>query len=382
MINNKLVILVMVIFFSISCSNDKSKIAMNEIDFNSITIEKLSVKDFISNGNIKKVVKLDANDKSLIGNINLVRIDANGDILVGDYYSAKKIHRFNKAGKYISSYGHLGRGPGEYLGIKSFDILSDGSIVLLTDLKLIRYAKSGQLIKEIRTNFAPMDIAIIDDLIYIAHLGFRTSPITDEAILIYNTDFKKVGGLLDFDTRLESYKFIPSNFFAKNGKILYFIDYYDIKLLEYDPKYQAISCLKIPSDNFELNAIWGKKVLSENDYREIKKRVHRFNYVYGFKDGLLLLAYCAEKRIFDYWVLNLEKRKAIVYKYSAEYFKDNLFFDTFAGGYDSGVIAAFNDHDKFNKYKDKYPVFRNIEYRIEDNPILVFFEFNNSSQTP
>jgi hypothetical protein len=350
---------------------------MNEIDFNSISIEEKGKKDFMSSCKIRKIVKLELNDESLIGYIDLVRIDENGDILIGDYYPVKKVHRFDKNGRYIRSYGKLGRGPGEYAGIKSFDILSDGSIVFLTDLKLIRYAKTGQLIKEIRNNFLAMDIVVMDDLIYISHLGFRMAPRTDEAILIYNTDLKKVGGFHEFDMRLEKYRFIPNKFFAKSSNILYFIDCYDFRLLEYDPKFQDFSCLKIPSDNSELDSIWGKKVLTENEYREIKKRVHRFNHVYGFKDGLFLFAYCQEKRIFDHWVLNLEKRKAIVYKYSAEYLKNNLFFNHFAGEYDDGVIGVFNDHERFNKYKDKYPAFRDVDYRVDDNPILVFFEFND-----
>lgn len=370
-----LYLIIFALFFTF-CADDKSKITVNEINFKSISIEETGVKNFMDSGKIKKIVKLETNDDSLIGNIDSIKIAENGDILVGDFYSSKKVLRFDKDGKYIQSYGKVGRGPGEHVSIKNFDILPDGSIIFLTDLKVIKYARSGQLLNEIRTNFIPLDIAVLDDFIYISHVGFRMSPRTDESILIFNSDLKKIGGLLEFDTRLEKYRYIPSNFFAKINQKLYFIGNYSFNLYEYDPKFSTLNCLEIPSENSTLNSIWEKKNLSESDYGEIKKRLHRFNFIYGFRDGLFLLEFCAEKRIFDYWVFNLGRRKAKVFKYAAEYFKNNLFFNKFVGSGDGCIIGVFNDNENFNTYKDNFPELKDIEFNIEDNPILAFFEFD------
>ena len=56
--------------------------------------------------------------------------------------------------------------------------------------------------------------------------------------------------------------------------------------------------------------------------------------------------------------------------------KNNLYFDRIPGSYDQGIIGAFFDAEEFNKHKKNYPALKNIQLKMDDNPILVFFEMS------
>ena len=138
-----------------------------------------------------------------------------------------------------------------------------------------------------------------------------------------------------------------------------------------------MSCLKIPNENKSLDNIWEKRRLNEKDMDKIKNKIHRFNWIFSFNDNLLLSEYNKENKIFDFWLLNLKTKKAIIFPYPGpEFISKNLFFNRIVGSYDKGIIGVFNCIEKFNKYKKDFPVLKNIEFSIEDNPILALFEFN------
>jgi len=377
-LKKKIYILFMIICFLNFCQKRKDKVAYKEIDFKSISIERKILNDFWRVGKIKKVVKLEVKRNSLIGNIDHVIRNKNGDFYVGDYDSSKRILRFNQYGDFINSIGTIGQGPGEYNHIFGFALNSDGSVVLLTANKIIKFDKYGNLIKEKRINYHALDIAIIDDLIYIYILRYLYSPKIKKAILILNSDFSKIGEIYPYDTRFEKFSFLPNKIFSKSNNNLSFIDIYDFRLQIFNPKSKKIYQLQIPNENANLDVIWEKRSLTEKDKTEIKKRIHRFNFIFAYNDGLFLNEYCIGKKIYDYWILNLEKKKAIIFHYypSSEFLAKNFFFDRIVGSYEKGVIGVFNDDERFNKYKEDFPALKDIEFTIEDNPILALFEFD------
>ena len=380
----KIYIFLLITFFLHCCQkNSENIIKKNSIDIKSISIERKDIKSLMCIGKIKEAVKLETKDNSLIGNVDLVIRDGNGDFYVGDYYSSKKIFRFDKNGNFITCFGRIGQGPGEYKNILSFALNSDNSVVLLTSLKLIKFDRNGKLIKEVRINYFAKDITIIDDLIYIFVLRYRHSPKIKKAIIILDSDLKKVGEMSTYDTRLEKYLCLPKRIFAKSNGKLCFIDIYDLKLNIFNPKNNEIYFLSIPNENYNLDLIWKKRKLIEKDYKEIRTRIHRFNLIFGMKDRIFLKESCVEKNIYyNAWILNLEKRKAIIFpylkicRYSDKEILPNICFNFIAGSYNKGVIGVFDSVERFNKYKRDFPALKDIEFNIEDNPILALFEFN------
>jgi len=372
----KLLFLLIVTLFLYSCNNNEYELKSKDVDFKSVSITKNKTKNILDIGKIKKAVKLETKDKSIIGNIDKVICDKNEDFYIADYYSSKKVFRFDKKGNFIRSYGKIGQGPGEYNSIKGFALDSESNIFLLANYKLIKFDKNGKLLKEIRIKYHSGYITIVNDLIYIFILGYRDVPKNKKQILILNSNLKKVGEMLTYDTRLEKYSYIPRKMFAKDKDSLYFIDVYDFKLNIFNQKSKEMSCLKIPNENKSLDNIWGNKRFNEKDRTEIKNRIHRFASIFNFNNNLLLYEFYRPKEIFDFWLLNLKRKKAIIFPYSdMELYMKQLFF-SISGSYDKGVILVINGIEELNKYKEYFPVLKNIEFRTEDNPILALFEFN------
>jgi len=372
----KLLFLLIITFFLYYCNKNGYELKSRDIDFKSISITKSKTKNILDIGKIKKAVKLETKDNSLIGNIDKLICDKNGDFYIADYDSGKRILRFDKKGDFIRSYGKIGQGPGEYNSIESFALDSESNLFLLGNYKLIKFNKNGKLLKEIRIKYHSGYIIIVNDLIYIFILRYRYVPKNKKAILILNTDLKKVGEIGTYDTRLEKYLYVPRKISAKNQDNLYFIDVYDFKLNIFNQKSHKMSCLRIPNKNKSLDNIWNKRRFNEKDMDKVKNKIHRFASIFSFNNNLFLYEYCKYKKIFDFWLLNLRTKKAIIFPYSdMELYIKQLFF-SISGSYDKGVILVINGIEELNKYKEYFPVLKNIEFTIEDNPILALFEFN------
>ena len=77
-------------------------------------------------GDLFKVVPLETNEESIIsGNPSRV-IFANGNYYVD---SKKLIYRFSENGEFLNTIGNVGRGPGEYSSLGSYDVSDCGSFV-------------------------------------------------------------------------------------------------------------------------------------------------------------------------------------------------------------------------------------------------------------
>lgn len=361
------------------CKNEKK----NEmIPFESFSVARTNISHFSEVGSIKKAVKLETTEDSLIGTVEKVVCGKNGDLYIGDYDSAKKILRFDSEGNYIQSYGKTGEGPGEYSYLRAFDLTGEGNIVLVSFHKLIMYNKEGRLIKQIRLNYFANDIKIVGQNIYLYITRYRYSEKKKKAIFVLNTGLQKIGEFGTHDSRVEKYSFLTRTSIVNVDSLLYFINLYDLKINQYYPGKNLVREIHVPNQNNRLDKTWNKKKLREEDCREIKNRLHRFNSIRAYGKDIILLEICKEKNLYDLWRLNPNTKKIIIYPYF-KIFRDprlesqqNLSPGWIAGSSKNQLITVLENVEDFNKYKKNFEILKDIEYKMEDNPILVFFEFH------
>jgi len=55
-----------------------------------------------------------------------------------------------------------------------------------------------------------------------------------------------------------------------------------------------------------------------------------------------------------------------------------LLMDYMGGSHQTGIICILENTDEINRFKSTVPALKDIEYHAEDNPLLVFIEFNLS----
>jgi 6-bladed beta-propeller len=379
----KLTMVVIIIFLSFYCSSDHKSKRENLLDFNSIKIIENDTSLLREVGKLKNAIKLETIQNSLLGSISLVKVDPKTkDFLVADCDSGNRLLRFNPVGKYITRYGAIGEGPGEYKRLKSFSIADNGDIIIIASHKIIRFSKSGELLKEARLDCNATGIEIVNNFIYIYPIRYKIDKGRKKTISILNPFFVKIGGIGDFDVRLDKYIFTFSMHMAKMGSNLYFITEYDFSLNIYNTVTQTLSRLVLPNNNSQLDSIWNKDNFNEDDRREVKNKIHRFDSIFAFNDRLLLSEFCREKNHHNLWLFDLKKKIAKIFPLACFYgnFKEkvqkDLFFDLIPGSYENGIIGVFDDVEEFNLHKHKYPILKDIQFKADDNPILAFFEFN------
>lgn len=378
-----LTFVLILMILSCSCSPHNKKIEKSVLTFNSFNIIEKEVPGLNGLGRIKKVIKLQTTEDSLIGSIDSVIVDpANGDVLIGDFRNRKKVLRFSSQGKYIRSYGTFGQGPFEYLSLLNFDIMSNGDVVLLTNMKLMKFSRQGEPLKEIRSGFYASHLKIINDVIYIPVIEYRLVPEVKYQILMLDAFFVNIGGFGDYDSRLEKITHIPANALAKKDKTLYYTDIYDLSVNIYDTSASTLTFLPIPNANSNLETLWKKTRLTQTDEQKILVRLQRFENIFSLDDRLLLFEHCIEKKMFKVWLMNLVKKEIIVFDWQDLYGtfgardKGDLFFNRITGSYENHLIGAFYDEEAFNRFKHKYSILQNIQFKADDNPVIAFFEFN------
>lgn len=299
--------------------------------------------------------------------------------MIGDYYSRRQVFRFDKNGKFITSYGRQGPGPGEYSSIASFTVDSAGDVLVLAPLKLIRYNRDGKFLGEVRVDYSGNSIDAIGDQVFINILRYRSAVAEKTAFLILNKNLEKIGQILPYDTRLEKYLFMTRNAVASEGDNLYLTQRYDLLLTKYNVNSKQQVNLRIPNDNEQLERIWTKKgTLSEKDLKEIRDNVHRFHSVTCFDGKLFLSEFCREKKKFDFWLLDLDRKKTLILPREGMDKEISSLLGRVSCSYDKGVISYLDLYspESLEHLKKDYPIFKDVTFSMEKNPYLVFIEFN------
>lgn len=367
-----------------ACSSNNNQKPSHIIDFETFKVQPLPISHFSNIATITKVIKLETTEDSLVGNIDRLIIDKNNsDILVADIDSRKKVLRFSQQGKYLTSYGNIGEAPSEYTGLLDVGTMTNSDIVLLGEHKLIKLSRTGHLLIEKKLNFIPQEMEIINDTIYVSVLLDQKKNQEKKAIYLFNSLLVNIGGIGQYDSRLEKYIYLGYKTLASTSSSLYITDYYDLGFSVYDVNTRNISRLTVPSQNRVLDSVWSKKNFTETERTKIKQGLHSFIGIFSAEDYLLLFENCDEKRSYHIWQVNLKEKEVHIYPlyncfYQDEAIKEQpiLFFSRIVGTSGNAMIAMFADPEEFNKNKKDYPILRDISFQVEDNPILVFVEFN------
>jgi hypothetical protein len=377
-----LILITVTLLFSCACSTGKKESSNNSIDYNALKVIKKEYSGLKELGKITKVIKLETSKNSLLGRIGRVLVDKeNDDLVVGDFRNTIQVLRFNKEGEFICKYGRKGEGPGEYVKVYDFTLTDNGDVILLTRLKLIKFSKDGTFLQESRTKVFAEYIEFVNDLIYVFVLHYDRKPKEKKAVLVFDSFLKNIGGIGEYDTRIEKNLLVVTNALAKIDGSLFFIELYDLCLHIYDTQTKKLSRLSIPNNNSRLDDFWKKKQFTRKDDRELNTHLHRFGDILTMNERVLLIEDYNAEEIYRVWLLNLEKQEALIFNQSSLYgdfrvkVKTDLHIDRIPGSYEKGIIGVLDDVEEFNLHKAKYPTLKDIQFKADDNPILIFFEF-------
>lgn len=104
-----------------------------------------------------------------------VAVAPDGEIYVSDGYGNAMVHRFSSSGHLISSWGEVGRGPGQFSTPHGIWVLSDGRVAVCDrdNDRIQLFDREGRYLGEWRDILRPMDIWASRDNVFITEQAPR-----------------------------------------------------------------------------------------------------------------------------------------------------------------------------------------------------------------
>jgi hypothetical protein len=152
-----IIILIFILLICFSCNNLKKK-QINESDNKKINLKILKI-----NGDINSLLQIDSifsdftiipletKEECLISRINKVLHYEDKFLLQDD---AQKLLLFNTNGKFLYEVGKKGKGPGEFIELRDFDIDKAGNIYILDWNRILKYSINGIFMKAYPIHFS------------------------------------------------------------------------------------------------------------------------------------------------------------------------------------------------------------------------------------
>jgi len=149
----------------ISCNNtinNKDKHGNSKVLTISIDLgESIKHNNFSDIFQVVDIVKLETIKASQFGAASEIRATNLGYYIKDEY---KQLLLFNNAGLFITKFGRIGLGPGEFSSISSFSVWSDKCMVFSSSQKkVIFYNQDGSFLKESKIDLPAVNASFLDD---------------------------------------------------------------------------------------------------------------------------------------------------------------------------------------------------------------------------
>jgi hypothetical protein len=161
--------IVLVTIFFVGCITNKIDKPLTKSSCIKITIPE-QIDNILQSDSIflkMNAIPLETTDKCLIGQISKVLFFKEKMFILDNL---NKLFAFDTIGKFLYTVGKEGRGPGEYLELRDFDIDNLGNIYILSYGKILKYSLDGKFLKTFSFKFEdtgihcnPLEFAIKND---------------------------------------------------------------------------------------------------------------------------------------------------------------------------------------------------------------------------
>jgi len=192
-----ILIFILAFLLTVSCSNKKNvthSIEKIDLTFGLKNDEKVNLSTITDD---IEYVKLETNDKCLVGNITRSMLKDSLIILKDNF---DRLFIFNKKGKFIFKLNRIGQGPQEYLAITFFDISLKNKLIYIYDgmsEKIIIYDFNGEFKKSKNiSGIYPADLQIWNDtIIALLFSKFRVESSDFYRLKLYNSNIEFFKGV-------------------------------------------------------------------------------------------------------------------------------------------------------------------------------------------
>ena len=362
------------------CVQEQAKITIPSV---APEIVDLDTADLGVLGTYTRAVALETRDACLLGNVDSVKLMANGDLLVMDKSATKSVYRFDRQGRFLNRFGALGQGPGEYETLLDVAVLDNGLTLLVTDGKLLLFRADGTFLRERRVGFVGYFAEGWQDQFYI----FVTSGMerVDHTLWVFDQNLNKRKSFHPYDRRFDRVGFLPYNALTASPEHIFISELYDFRLTAYTAAGVPQQAFLFPNDNGSLEGFWqGRGKPDQRSLRQLFQGIHRPITVQAFGDLVYMLEIQNKRQIHRTLILDTRTHK--LYRFpnlkpvgypSAAY----LSMDHVAGRFEGGLIGICDSPEQLRRHRDNYDVLKGLTLGETDNPIVLFFLIKHPGKT-
>jgi len=327
---------------------------------------------------LEKVVVLEPSESALLGSIDAVHIDpTSGDLLVGDFRAQNRVFRFSSTGRFIRAYGQTGQGPGEYSNILDFDLLTDGSLAVLSSYALLLYAPDGSFLGKTNLLHHVEELSRVGDRLYCRISSTRDGP--SGAVAIYDEGASFIGVEGEWDEKIDVFSFWPYVSLAERSDELAFFDNFSLTLNLFEPSTGTWARYALPDLTPDLSAYWEKGKLDQQDEQEIQFSLHQAVSIFGLEQGYFFREILLEREIDRYALFQPETGALFYWRNNWQGGRPTGPWSRLAGSVGNQLIAVLDEEGKREELTSFFPRLKDVTLGPDDNPILLFYALDARS---
>lgn len=377
-----LLIIVVALFSCISVKNAASSSALAESN-SELIVQSSEIKSSLIDTVVFKesrIIQLETNDNSLLGEIKRIYYDENKLFILDK--TLNKIVVFDMTGKYITDIQRIGQAQGEYISVMDFCIdTKKKQILLLCDrpYKIISFDYSGQFLKEKKLDDCYIYISTNSNFVFCNKSEIASYTNKDYEIDCYSSDFESKHSYLPLRDNIKTFKYASGNQMTSTLN-RYYSRRFDNCIYQLNPKNVIdkytidFADNSIPESELNTTILDDLVKLSiDNDWVYCITDFVESNNYFMFNTNIALYVYDKKsKELNGYEVI----QNSILRLGSNSYYPINnskmiasVIKPTLLSDFKKIASKRKSDNFELLKLADKV--------MIEDNPILILYEFKN-----
>jgi len=323
---------------------------------------------------LSRIVRLESRDETVIGSIGAVKVsDRSGDLLIGDYRSARKVFRFASDGVFLRTHGREGEGPGEYQGIRDFVILPDDSLMVLGSYEIIHYAADGAFVNEATLNVLPHAFVEESGAIFV-RMARPPGSGGDPAFAVFDHTLALREYLGRFDQKIAKFPYWSRISLASKDNEIAFFDNFSLTLNRYLIREQTWVRHEFPDSTIDLEDYFQKERLTARDEQEIMNNLHQTLFILTLDQGYFFSEFQSSTERNHYSLFSPTLNTLYQFENDWRNGRRPGPWNYLVGATGTHLIGVLDDGELLEVLAQSYPELGEETLTPQDNPLLLFFE--------
>ncbi|TKG94474.1 6-bladed beta-propeller [Puteibacter caeruleilacunae] len=372
------VLIALAIIMCCACvSNSKKAVKLPEILLTSeLRAGKGNIDYLISK---TEFVPLETNSRSLFKEISKLFIC--GDTLIVGDYKLGKVLLFGRDGSYISSFSHLGRGPGEYGNIQDITFDEKNRTIFICDFvkrKIHNYKLDGLYLNSSDINIknaGEFFYSYLDYFVFYRHNQIFPAH-SNSNLVITDKKQKYIRSGITIPETIRNLSFLGNSFMSSSDSCLYVYPCFKDTIFQIDPQLNIVPKFSVKIEeklDVKQSHHWDKRYKSSSEFFQT---IHADDFIWQTSDFYALSNYIVFKYLsnsgYSLVIYSKEDDTTRIFTHPSVT-KGNFLFTPIGRDGDCIVVnlAIADNVERVNKFVDS-------KIDLNSNPVLCFITLKKS----